>query len=99
GRHLAHGFVNLLGTGGLVAHGLVHGLEAVAQAVNLLDDLAGLAADLGDPLDATPHVAAEFVHLHDADRDRILHVADHVCDVRGGHGGLVGQAADFSGHD
>ena len=50
-------------------------------------------------LHAGAELAAELVHLHHAGRDGVLHQADHVLDVQGGHGRLVGQAADFAGDD
>ena len=95
---LRHRLVDLLRADRLVAHPLVDRLEALAQAVHLLDDLAGLAVDLGDRADAGADLLGELVHLHDAGRHRVLHVPDHVLDVERRHRGLVGQPADLPGH-
>ena len=92
-------FADLLRAGGLRLHAFVHRLETRAERLHLMDDLRQLGADLPDFLHAAAHFLREFVHAHDAGGHGRLHFLDHLFDVVGGHGGLVGQPADFHGHD
>ena len=76
-------------------HALVGTLEARHQPLDLLDDLRELAADLLHLLHAAADLLGELVHAHDAGRDGRLDVLDHLLDVVGRDGGLVGKAADL----
>ena len=89
---------DLLSAGRLCLHGFVDVLEARHERLHLADDLRQLAADLLDLLHAVADFLGEFVHPHDASRDRRLDLLDHLLDVVGGHGGLVGEPADFRRH-
>ncbi len=62
-----------------------------------MNDLGQLRADLADFLDSPPHFLGETVHAHHARRDSRAHFLDHLFDIIGGHGRLVGQAADLHG--
>ena len=80
-------------------HSFIDRLETLAERLDFLDNLASLAADLGDPLHAAAYLTAELVHLHDPGRNGALHVANDVFDVEGGYRRLIGQAANLAGHD
>ena len=95
-EQLAHRLADLARTLGLAAHTVVDGVEAFRQRLDLADDLPELAADAVDRADTAADFLGETIDLHDAGRDRGLHLLDHLFDVQRGHRGLVGQAADLA---
>ena len=60
-------------------------------------NLREVRADLPDFLHSAARFFGKLVHAHDAGGDGGLHLLDHLLDVVGGDGGLIGQAADFHG--
>ena len=90
---------DLLGAGGLGVHAFIDRLEPRGERLHLMNDLRQLRAHLPDLLHAAPRFLGEFIHAHHAGGDGRLHFLDHFFNVIGRHGGLVGQPADFHGHD
>ncbi|MCY1244585.1 hypothetical protein D9M72_576720 [compost metagenome] len=91
--------VDLFGAGGLGLHPFIDHQYTRRQRLDLLDDLAQLFAHLLHLEHAAAHLLGELVHAHHTSRYGRLDFPNHLFDVIGGHGGLVGQASHFGGDD